>query len=163
MENAKRHLTCPTGKSRAQCRESSYTIGSQQNTRGGNNAKSRERAPAASRGAQPDAVSGRKVIPSNFSDRILKRFRSLPQGSPTDPNRVSRFTAQDGAGAASAMGKGESAQCYSHCIEARQAHNFSGRQKENRGGAAGEVGEGQSWEESWLEVAQPVTSAGDRV
>src|SRR5450759_2239343 len=39
IHNAERYLTCPTGKSRAQCRESlqSYTIRPHQNTRGGNN------------------------------------------------------------------------------------------------------------------------------
>ena len=143
MENAKRYLTYPTGKSRAQYRESSYTIGSQQNTRGGNNAKSRKRAPATSRGAQASAVTVREVIPSNFSDRIPKRLWSIPQGNPSDPHRIGSFTAQNGAGATSAMGEGESTQCYSDWIEARQAHNFSRRQKENRSGSAGEVGEGE--------------------
>jgi hypothetical protein len=45
------------------------------------------------------------------------------------------------------MGKSESTQCYSHCIEAVQAHNISGRQKENRSRTAGKVGEVQSGEE----------------
>jgi hypothetical protein len=42
------------------------------------------------------------------------------------------------------MGKSESTQCCSNRIEARQAHNISSRQEENRGGTAGTVGEGES-------------------
>ena len=62
------------------------------------------------------------------------------------------------------MGQSESTQCYSHCIEARQAHHLGGRPKENRGGTAGKVGEGESCKEvGCLEPAEPVTSAGDRV
>jgi hypothetical protein len=52
------------------------------------------------------------------------------------------------------MGKSESAECDSNRIEAEHAHDLSGRQKENRGSAAGAVGEGQSRQEGWLEVAQ---------
>jgi hypothetical protein len=39
------------------------------------------------------------------------------------------------------MGKGERSRAET------QAHNLSGRQKENRGGTAGTVGEGEGWEE----------------
>jgi len=43
------------------------------------------------------------------------------------------------------MGKGERSR-----VET-QAHNFSGGQKENRGGTTGEMGEGEGGEEGWLE------------
>ena len=41
------------------------------------------------------------------------------------------------------MGKSESAECSFNRIEAGQAQNIRSRQEENRGGAAGEVGEGE--------------------
>jgi hypothetical protein len=53
------------------------------------------------------------------------------------------------------MGKSESTQCYSHCIEARQAHDLSSGPKENRGSAASTVGEGEGGEEEGLIQPQP--------
>ena len=105
--------------------------------RGDNNVESRECASGASRGAQPDAVKGRDVRPSNFRDRVFERYESIPQVRPTDPNRVGSFTSQNGAGAASAMGKGEGASGET------KADDFSSRQKENCGGTKGEVGEAE--------------------
>src|SRR5450432_1897527 len=40
------------------------------------------------------------------------------------------------------MGKSESAECGSNCIEARQANHIRSRQKEDRGGTKGTLGEG---------------------
>ena len=56
------------------------------------------------------------------------------------------------------MGKGERSSAET------KAHNIGSRQEENRGGAAGEVGEGEGGqEEVGIRAAEPVTSTGDRV
>ena len=112
--------------------------------RGDNNVESRECASGASGGARPDAVKGRDVRPSNFRDRVFERYESIPQVRPTDPNRVGSFTSQNGAGAASAMGKGEGASGET------KADDFSSRQKEDRGGTKGEVGEDEGRAEEGL-------------
>src|ERR1039458_6428972 len=82
-------------------------------------AKARNLPPQQPRGAQPDAVTGRDVRPSNFRDRVFERYGSIPQVKPTDPNRFGSFTAQNGAGAESAMGKGKESSAET------QAHNIS--------------------------------------
>jgi hypothetical protein len=51
------------------------------------------------------------------------------------------------------MGKGQSAACGFNRFEAEQADNFSGRQKANRGGTAGTVGEGEGGAEEGCLVA----------
>jgi hypothetical protein len=112
-----------------------------QNNQGGIHGKSRDCASAASRGAQPDAVTGRDVRPSNFRDRVFERYGIIPQVKPTDPNRFGSFTAENGAGAASTLGKGERSRAET------KAHHISSRKTENRGGSAGEVGEGEGGEE----------------
>jgi hypothetical protein len=57
------------------------------------------------------------------------------------------------------MGKSENTQCCPNCSEARQAHDLSSRQKENRSGAAGEVGEGEGGEEvGCSEASEPAAS-----
>jgi hypothetical protein len=109
--------------------------------RGDNNVESRECASGASRGAQPDAVTGRDVRPSNFRDRVFERYESIPQVRPTDPNRVGSFTSQNGAGAESAMGKGEESSAET------RANHIGGREKENRGGTKGTLGEDTGGEE----------------
>ena len=48
------------------------------------------------------------------------------------------------------MGKSENTQCYSNWTEARQAHDLSSRQEEDRSGSAGTVGEGEGGEEDPL-------------
>jgi hypothetical protein len=106
-----------------------------QNNLGSIHGKSRDCASAASRGAQPDAVTGRDVRPSNLRDRVFEPYGSIPQVKPTDPNRFGSFTAQNGAGAASTLGKGERSSAET------QSDDFSSRQKENRGGTKGTVGE----------------------
>jgi hypothetical protein len=59
------------------------------------------------------------------------------------------------------MGKSESAERSLNRIEARQEHNFSRRQKENRSRSAGAVGEGEgAAEEGGVEQTEPV--CGDR-
>jgi len=89
-------------------------------------------------------------MPSNFHDRILKRFRSIPQDDPTDPNRVGGCASTHGEGAAGTMGKSESEQCGPNFSEARPAHHLRRRQEENRCGCAGTVGEVQSGEEECI-------------
>jgi hypothetical protein len=72
----------------------------------GNNGKPNWGAPAASCRAQTGAVAGREVRSSNLSDRVVKRYGNNQAGKPTDPNNIAGFTAQDGTGATSEMGKG---------------------------------------------------------
>jgi hypothetical protein len=48
-------------------------------------------------------------MPSNFDDRILKRFRNIPQDNPADPNRVGGCASAYCEGAAGRVGKDESA------------------------------------------------------
>jgi hypothetical protein len=74
------------------------------------------------------------------------------QSSRPYPNRVLSFTSQDGAGATSAMGEGAGTFVVNiggkdHQFRSCQAHNISSRQKEDRGGTAGEVGEVEGCEE----------------
>jgi hypothetical protein len=121
-----------------------------QNNQGGIHGKSRDCASAASRGAQPDAVTGRDVRPSNFRDRVFERYGSIPQVKPTDPNRFGSFTAQNGAGAESAMGKGEESSAET------KANHVGISPQEDCGGTKGTVGEDTGGEE---EIGGGVTSA----
>jgi len=120
-----------------------------QNIRGGNNVESRECASGTLRGSQCYTVTVREVKPSNFSNRIFRWFGSIQQIRPTKANRVRSFTAENGTGAASAMGKDERSSAET------QAHNLSSRTKADRSGAAGEVGEGEGGEEDCLEPTEP--------
>jgi hypothetical protein len=71
-----------------------------------NNGKSNQCASAASCGAARSAVARGEVGSSNFRDRVVERFGSIPQVGTTDPNSVRSFTAEKGAGTKSEMGKG---------------------------------------------------------
>src|ERR1039458_9926301 len=113
-------------------------------------AKARNLPPQQPRGAQPDAVTGRDVRPSNFRDRVFERYGSIPQVKPTDPNRFGSFTAQNGAGAESAMGKGEESSAET------KANHVGISPQEDCGGTKGTVGEDTGGEE---EIGGGVTSA----
>jgi hypothetical protein len=71
-----------------------------------NNGKSNQRASTASCGAARSAVARREVRPSDFSDRVAKWFRNIPERKPTNPNYFGSFTTENGAGAKGEMGKG---------------------------------------------------------
>jgi hypothetical protein len=74
------------------------------------------------------------------------------EGNPTYPRRVGGFTAENGASAASAMGKGTGACAIEigrkeHRRRSDKAHDVGVSPQEDRGRTAGEVGEGESREE----------------
>src|SRR5208282_110860 len=106
-------LPCLGGRSVAACAlkpthdAESYTIERCQNTRGGNNGKSRECASGASRRAQRNTVAVREVRPSNFGNRVFERCGRFPNDNPNAANSIGRFAAKNGTGAESSMGKSE--------------------------------------------------------
>ena len=82
-----------------------------------------------------------------------KQFRYFAQRRSTKPHADILSTQADQPRPKSAVGKSERAECSFHCIEAGQGYDLSSRQKENRGGAASEVGEGEGGEEGCLDRA----------
>jgi hypothetical protein len=150
----RRSSFCP--KTRARCSESlpSYTMRRCQNTRGGNNAESRECASGASRGTKRDTVTIREAKPSNFSNRVFKRYGNNRGDKPTEANYIGSLAAENGAGAASAMGKGERSRAET------KADDLSRRAKENCSGAKGKVGEDTGCEqEGCLEPMEPAAAS----
>jgi len=116
------------------------------NTEGGNNGKSDQRASGTSQGAQPGANRGGEVRPSDFRDRVAERFGGIPESKPTDPNRIGSFAPENGAGTASAMGKGREgirANEGSDGLRSCKAHHVGVSPQEDRGGTAGAVGAGE--------------------
>jgi hypothetical protein len=126
--------------------------------RGGNNGKLHQRASAASCGAARCAVARGEVGSSDFRDRVFERFGSIPQINPTDPNRVGSFAAENGAGTKGEMGKGSerteaSSGSKPNGFGSCEAHHVRISPQEDRGGAEGEVGEGEgSPEEGGIEL-----------
>ena len=75
-----------------------------------------------------------EVKPSNFSNRIFKRYENDWGDKPTEANYIGSLAAENGAGAASALGKGERSRA-----EAK-ADALSRREKEDRSGTKGTLG-----------------------
>ena len=48
----------------------------------------------------------REVGSSDFGDRVVKRFGSIPESKSTDANHIGSLAAQDGPGAKGEMGEG---------------------------------------------------------
>ena len=123
-----------------------------------NNGKSNQCASAASCGAARSAVARGEVRPSDFRDRVFERYGSIPQVGTTDPNSVRSFTAENGAGTKSEMGKGSegteasSGESENNWLGSCKAHHVASRPQEDRGGAAGAVGEGTGGEEGGVAV-----------
>jgi len=130
----------------------------------GQHGKSNQCASAASCGAARSAVARREVRPSDFCDRVAKCFRNIPERKPTNPNYFGSFTTENGAGAKGEMGKdSERTAANSRCsqnngLHSCEAYDLGGRPQEDRGGAAGTLGEGEGrGEEGGLEPAEPIT------
>jgi hypothetical protein len=123
----------------------SYTIRVAVNLEGGDYGKSNQRASGASRRAQASTVALGEVGSSNFSDRVVKWFGSIPRWKPTEANYLCRFASKNGAGAKSEMGKdsqGTEASGGSDGFGSRErSYNVGVSPEENRGGTAGTVGE----------------------
>jgi hypothetical protein len=127
-----------------------YTMKPTVNCEGETNGKSNQRASAASCGAARSAVARGEVGSSNFRDRVLERPRSIPQVNPTDPSRVGSFTAQNGASAEKAMGKGwqriAASSSENDGSGSGKAHHVDVRPEEDRGGTKGAMGQGEGSE-----------------
>src|SRR5450631_3456980 len=115
----------------------------------GNNGEPKQCASGTSCGAQAGAVTCGEVRSSDFSDRVIKRFRNSQTGKPTDANYIGSFTAQDGAGTKGTMGAcsegiaASSCDCENDGLGSCEARHVSISPQENRGGTAGEVGKGE--------------------
>jgi hypothetical protein len=89
---------------------------------------------------------------------------SIPQVGTTDPNSVRSFTAENGAGTKSEMGKGSegteasSGESKNNWLGSCKAHHVGISPQEDRGGTAEEVGAGEGCEEEGS-VAVLVASA----
>jgi hypothetical protein len=115
--------------------------------RGGNNGKSNQCTSAASCGAARIAVTRREVRPSDFTDRVAKWFRNIPERKTSNPNYLGSVTAENGAGAKGEMGKGEGGIEGSDGLGSCEAHHVGIRPQEDRGGTAGTLGEGEGGSE----------------
>jgi hypothetical protein len=122
----------------------------------GQHGKSNQSASAASCGAARSAVARREVRPSDFRDRVAKRFGNIPKNRPTEANNIGSFKTENGAGATGEMGEG------SEWIEAssggrkgnwfgtREAHHVGVSPQEDRSSAAEKVGSGEGGEEGGI-------------
>jgi hypothetical protein len=128
----------------------SFTMKPAVKYRGGNNGRSNQCASAASRRAASGTVARGEVGSSNFKDRVVERFGSIPQVGPLNPNRIGSFAEENGAGAASALGKSAewiAANDGSAGLGSCKAHHVGVSPQEDRGGTAGAVGKGAGGEE----------------
>ncbi|MFZ0863669.1 MAG: hypothetical protein WCA27_13470, partial [Candidatus Sulfotelmatobacter sp.] len=47
-----------------------------------------------------------EVRPSDFGDRVVKRFGNIPESKPTNANNIGSFAAENGASSKGAVGEG---------------------------------------------------------
>ena len=117
------------------------------NTGGGNNGKFNQCASAASRRTQAGADSRREVRPGDFSDRVVKRFRRIPDNKAANPNHIGKFAAENGTGTKGEMdessepiaagnGGGEN-----NGFGRREAHHVGISPQENRRSTTNALGE----------------------
>jgi hypothetical protein len=103
----------------------------------------------ASREAQQRTDRNREGRSNNFWDRIFERYgSSTQQDSPNEKIYIRSFTTQNGTGTKGAMGKcsetvAANAGGEVNGIGSCQAHHVGISTEEDRGGAAGTVGEVQ--------------------
>ncbi len=132
----------------------------------GNHGKPKQRASGASCGAQANAVTGREVGSSDFSNRIVERFGNNPSGTSTDASNIGGLTTQNGASTEGKMGKGscDSANSDSkdHVLGSSEAHHVSGSPHEDCGISTGKVGESEGSAEEGCIAACPCSRANTR-
>jgi hypothetical protein len=113
----------------------------------GNHGKFNQRASAASRRTQAGADSRREVRPGDFSDRVVKPFRRIPDSQAANPNHIGKFAAENGTGTKGEMdesserlaagnGAGEN-----NGFGTREAHHVGLSPQENRRSAENALGE----------------------
>jgi hypothetical protein len=90
-----------------------------------------------------------KVGSSDCSDRVIKRVGNIPQSEPTDPNNIAGFTAQDGTGATSEMGKRSqritaSGDRENNGLDFCETHHVSSSPQEDRSVPTSEMGQAES-------------------
>jgi hypothetical protein len=124
--------------------------------RGGTNGKPKQCAPAASRRAQANAVTGGEVRSSDFSHRVAERLGNIPTVKPadqshvgTDPNDIGSLAASNGFGATGEMGENSERIAAdggdnNNEFGSREAHHVSSGPQEDCGVPKGAVGEVES-------------------